>query len=667
MRASKIYISLKHGETVVKELHTQFKEGRNCDLEIRLNKKRLYVHKCLIDTFFIKAGAELEDDRFYMDLTHYTQPVVEALIGLVYTGNLCCSLDQVENVYKAATELGCVEAQTGCKTYLQENSIPTFTAPVAPASVDPFPSSFELPEEPDPHVIIKTEPVDDFGDINTATFDEPSKTEKDYRSTIAVPVSSHTLGVRQPAYQYTLDSSVGERNFQQNASYNISNAKLYPALPAPKSKKTSPNSKNIEYVFPKNTDNKLPIEAKAGTGKRKRGRPAKAVHLEKDIVDKIRSFSGQDLEKEKNPKVGIKLNRVIPDKHNFSTTTEELSVDKITEKAGNKGNLVEYKTKSGTVYYKYADPSSLSNDEFSVDSEEKDDVSYDKEYSKVKNAKSTASSGSSTNILDVSYSRNEARESSESEGQTVLERWMESVSTIVKVENEADQPTSAVEDEIEAQKNEQMFSLGLTKKVDKNSSYKEENVTEKSGKRRLRARKKVDYNRISAEQSDLDESSDYDPLEVVVVKKKFKSHTPVKGRNLKIDSESLVTIDPQRITNLGTKKPSEGSTTIAVRQDAKNIDYDSDSGAEGTAYFPPAGSVPHGVNSRYAQGTYMKVKYVTESIKDSRGNITVVTKPVPVRPRQFGIDERLMNRPAVYVCHPTAPVVKPVVRKPKLC
>jgi hypothetical protein len=386
-------------------------------------------------------------------------------------------------------------------------------------------------------------------------------------------------------------------------------------------------------VYPKKSNDNTPA-----TSKRK-GRQPKVACLEKKIVDKIRNLSEQNCEgdSDSSSRKSLPENQsisVVPEKQNISAATEELSINNVSNDC-EKNNLVEYRTKSGTVYYKYANPNSVSNDEFSVDTDT-DDTSH------------------------AVSSTKKYRDKLKPATQTALENWMQRVSTIVKTENEEPdncQTTSTAEDEQEAQKKEQMLSLGLTKTVDKSSLNIEGNGPEKSEKRKLRARKKVDYLKESIEHSsDFDDDSDYIPYEGS--RKKIK---PTKGKSFKIEPSSLVTIGDKN-DSLNQVKKDGGSKTIAIRQELRNTE-DDDDGYEETAYFPPAGSVPEGVRSRYAQGKFMKVKYVTESTRDARGNVTVVTKPVPVRPRQFGIDERLMNRPAVYVCHPTAPVVKPVVRK----
>lgn len=253
-------------------------------------------------------------------------------------------------------------------------------------------------------------------------------------------------------------------------------------------------------------------------------------------------------------------------------------------------------------------------------------------------------------------------DNSKPKGKTISEEHLRDVSTLVKIERDIDDVsagTSSVDDNIDAQKKEQMFSLGLAKTTDIKSN--EIGGVNNSGKRRLRTRKKVNYNSINIERTDLDDSSDYDPMEDAIPKKKLKSHSVPKGK--KIDTPSLVTLNQS-----GTKEKIQNeelvvSPTVAVRQDHVSNDYDNGIESDERVYFPPAGSVPSGVNSQYAQGTFLKVKYVTETLTDADGNVTVISKRVPMRPRQFGLDERLKNRPAVYVCHPTAPVVKPVIGK----
>lgn len=250
----------------------------------------------------------------------------------------------------------------------------------------------------------------------------------------------------------------------------------------------------------------------------------------------------------------------------------------------------------------------------------------------------------------------------EPKGKTISEEHLRDVSTLVKIERDLDDVsagTSSVEDNIDAQKKEQMFSLGLAKKTDIKAN--EIGGVNNSGKRRLRTRKKVNYNSINIERSDFDDSSDYDPLEDVIPKKKLKSHTASRGK--KTDTSGLGSLNESRTTEKIQNEKLVISPTVAVRQDHMSNDYDNGIESEERMYFPPAGSVPSGVNSQYAQGTFLKVKYVSETITDADGNVTVISKRVPMRPRQFGLDERLKNRPAVYVCHPTAPVVKPVIGK----
>ena len=482
----------------------------------------------------------------------------------------------------------------------------------------------------------------------TERFTQPVK-KTDYRSTLLVPVSSQSCAgplsgqsSGDQVIHYNLDSQVNFGKFKTSSSYKkVDNANTYPSLPAPKITRPLQKKTIVEYVYPKKSE----IVESLASKPLKKGRPAKVACLEKTIVEKIRNLSDQSSEVDSgsNPRKnqsGNKSGSVVPEKHNISAATDELA----TKKDSEKNNLVECRTKSGTLYYKYADPNSVSNDEFSVDNSS--------------TIAETSTSKSSTE--NVSKKSKPTREGSQ-------ENWMERVSTIVKTEPaecDTSQGPSAEEDDEEALKKEQMLSLGLTKTVDKTSVGKEEeNGSEKTLKRKLRARKKVDYLRENIEHSsDLDEDGDFNPYDRnEVSRKRFKPNAPLKGKTLKIDPTSIVNIGRK---NVNVDKQDLGSKTIAVRQDLRNTDNDDDDdGYEETAYFPPAGSVPEGVRSRYAQGKYMKVRYVTESIKDSQGNITVVTKPVPVRPRQFGMDERLMNRPAVYVCHPTAPVVKQTVRK----
>ena len=69
--------------------HTQFY------LQFKAGYLKPIIQISYVNILPFQAGAELEDDRFYLDLSRYSQPVVEALIGLVYTGNLRCALDQV--------------------------------------------------------------------------------------------------------------------------------------------------------------------------------------------------------------------------------------------------------------------------------------------------------------------------------------------------------------------------------------------------------------------------------------------------------------------------------------------------------------------------------------------------------------------------------------------
>lgn len=602
-KTDKIYRSLQHGETIIKELHSQFKEGRNCDLEIRLDKKRLYVHKCLIDIFFIKAGAELEDDRFFLDLTRYSQPVVEALVGLVYTGNLRCSLDQVENVYKAALELGCMEAVTGCQTYLRDNVAPSLRTAVSSRdsssspvnSRNPFtaPATDPLIPEVDPYVIVKTEPDDECDGSNNAGSVETvegvnTRVRKcDYRSTYLVPVSTSNLSSGVPSYRYTMDSVAED----ENAYFNVSYAEPHPALPAPQCNRSS--KKKQADLYSKQSES-LHDQKKTTAGKRKGRSQKMLVHTDSN-TSLLEQFSEDSDDKVVSASVNTEGENHTQKTH--ATACENTVEGLIT------GN------KKGT----------------------------------------------------------------DKCNPTVLEKYLANVYAAMKTEKEVIDTgvgSSCAEDRIEAEKNEQMFNLGLAKKSDIKTNTGDES-TEKSGKRRLRNRKKVDYSSI--EKDDVDESSDYDPQDDLRPKKRFKSHNASKGRNLKIDSASLVTVGAQKKSDQEPRNlPNESyyltekktcSTTIAVRQDQISNDVMNKTEAEETVYFPPAGSVPEGVNSQYAQGTYLKVKYVTETIKSADGNVTVISKRVPVRPRQFGLDERLKNRPAVYVCHPTAPVVKPVVRK----
>lgn len=531
---------------------------------------------------------------------------------------------------------------------------------------------------------VKTEPVDEVLESNdhaknttTSGTRDSGRYTRNYRSTYLVPVSDGNIGTGRSTYnRYELDRHNVDKNVKQ--IYRVS---PYPALPAQLCNKMSPKKKQINIHDAKG---KSIQHANNETGKRK-GRIPKVAVLDKDIVDRIKSLSNpkrgqaeasistcmkKNVEAPKtDPKSKLYISEKKTDqtiKHNSSTTTKGVDLNDSGEETGNKDNLVECRTKSGTVYYKYADPNSLSRDEFSVDTDAGDQASA---KSRCRSSKENSLSRNQSNTVNTSagFQGQKAAiqrktlvdgETVEYNEQTVLEKWMASVAKTITETDKGERDNSVatnstgtnMDDELEARKNEQMLSLGLTKKSDK---PKDEQAAANSGKRRLRKRKKVDYSSVHIEKDDLDNSSDYDPLEEDQPTKKSRLVHANKGTNLKIDNSKLVTLPTSK----------SYSSTIAVRQDFDMEEVDD--GVEHQVYFPPAGTVPVGVNSRYAHGNFLKVKYVTQSIKDRDGNVTVMTKRVPVRPRQFGLDERLQNRPSVYVCHPTAPIVKSVVRKPK--
>lgn len=196
----------------------------------------------------------------------------------------------------------------------------------------------------------------------------------------------------------------------------------------------------------------------------------------------------------------------------------------------------------------------------------------------------------------------------------------------------------------EAEKNEQMLFLGLTKTIDEDKRRLEEQSDPKANTRRLRSRKRVNYSK--------DDSADWDDLEEVV--------SPSCKKVAKKQKTTAVGEDVVNEVVTSKGKKTTYPSTVAVKKGIADFDDEE----EDKMYFPPAGIVPEGTRSRYAQGSFMKTKFVTESIHDRAGNVTVISKRVPVRPRQFGIDERLKNRPAIYICHPTAPVINPNTRAP---
>ena len=76
-------------------------------------------------------------------------------------------------------------------------------------------------------------------------------------------------------------------------------------------------------------------------------------------------------------------------------------------------------------------------------------------------------------------------------------------------------------------------------------------------------------------------------------------------------------------------------------------------------YFPPAGIVPDGCKSSYAQTAFARTKTITETLKAGKSNVMVIRKEIPIRHTIYNAKKK--SEPgvaAVVVCHPTKPVVK---------
>ena len=48
----------KNATYIMRQLHTQYKDGRNCDLEIRCKDTQMYAHKCMVDIFMLSVSTQ---------------------------------------------------------------------------------------------------------------------------------------------------------------------------------------------------------------------------------------------------------------------------------------------------------------------------------------------------------------------------------------------------------------------------------------------------------------------------------------------------------------------------------------------------------------------------------------------------------------------------------
>lgn len=713
-----VHVLLKHGTLIVQELQAQFKEGRNCDLEIRLGKKRLYVHKCLVDIFFLKAGAELEDDRFFLDLSRYSQTVVEALVGLMYTGKLKCEPSEVENVCLAATELGCVEGLQGCKSYAKDPKLTTIgqgfsSRTPLEKSPEPFQVTFPQVEEADPNIIVKTEPIEDIpaingqmepGETNNLAFpavpDLSSINWPDKHTTLCVPVTGPDAGRPVDFSRPRISTYTTKQAFSTHVVYST----VHPALNNRGRYSINKAATTTVDKSPEQQDNKKK------SNKTKKGRPRKNANKKSSGVDKSKSIlnlvhgkkmklKGKKRKSGNQPTVTEIKNkpdlRQLETRSGVATGTETLSEQQNElqdDEDNNEGmiktepisNLVKCRTKSGVVYYKEVNPNNLSEDEFSANFDHAD-VGNISERSKASSS-GTESEDTVTNKLDSNLTMAVPAMSKQQD------KWAENCNkdaVVDKIAGEGISGATNTESDDETSQRKQMFHLGLERKSDKMSAIPSKS-SETSNKRRLRERKKVDYSKFE------DGNDSCESEEVVPVKKAKKS----PGRSNLQFGERYVEISQETKNFLNAKLSKQQAVLIKTEESGSenemkhSSDYlyeqkesspklkfpdtaltrraqgttvavvqSEDSDDEECAYFPPAATVPKGVRSQYARGNLLKLKTVTEQIYDKDGNVTVITKKIPLRPRQYGLDERLMNRPSVYICHPTAPVIKPVVKR----
>ncbi|KAL4227981.1 hypothetical protein ACF0H5_013419 [Mactra antiquata] len=603
-----IYVSLNHQKSMLKELYTQFKEGRNCDLEIRLNKRRLYVHKCLVDIFFLKAGADIESDRFYLDLQGYSLAVIETLVQFIYTGTLKCPVNLVQAVHVAAKELGCLEAMKGCLTYLdspdyQQNSMQqtindkNYGNQISDSASTSHSESESMDREihPDHPPEVKIEVVDDsyvYQPNDPSNIEESLEYAKtitpstnlldgsstfsslyqgpstDHPRTVAVPVGMHSspedfAGIAKRRTSQALKDLVTARLATKTIDKD-GVVKIAQATPGVRGRKSKSPGLSVEYVYPK-----APVVNSSN--------PSKTLYFD-NILD---SLNGESMRKS--------IKGVIDGLDAPSGNSDA------SEKVFNENQAGKTVKKRKSV-------------------SDNDDERINKSMTSKK--REGFKKSSKKHVSEHSYNA-----SSEAESNSTKE--------------------SSVSNDEDAEKNEQMLFLGLAKTIDEDKRKLEQKSNSSSTGRRLRTRKKVDYSKDSIDIESLEDvQSDSEPK-----KKKAKKETLVTPTTVRGDfNDDLIPI---------RKRVNEGSLVKSV---VKNCHI------RGATYFPAAGTVPKGTKSAYATGSYLKTKFITESIEDKHGNVTVISKRVPVRPRQFGLDERLKNRPAVYICHPTAPVVNPCPR-----
>jgi len=175
----------------------------------------------------------------------------------------------------------------------------------------------------------------------------------------------------------------------------------------------------------------------------------------------------------------------------------------------------------------------------------------------------------------------------------------------------------------EAEKGAQMLSLGLKRKG-QDLEGNEAETSERSGGRRLRKRKKVNYTLLDGEGS----REMMAPIQL-----KDVEHREVVKKQ---DYRSEYIVEQQELTT--SKKQ----------------------------YFPPAASVPEGCNSRYANGIIAKTCVLTKSISDKQGNTWVETRTYPQRQtiysgfasKRFQGQSGNTGKQEFVICHPKQPVVK---------
>lgn len=172
----------------------------------------------------------------------------------------------------------------------------------------------------------------------------------------------------------------------------------------------------------------------------------------------------------------------------------------------------------------------------------------------------------------------------------------------------------------------QMLSLGMKRKSKQDSSSQVDS-SEKSGGRRLRKKKKVNYSLMDG---DYDESIDEELVQY-----------PIEQCSSADDYFRMI-------------KSDQGTIYVEEKEEKTNDKQ----------YFPPAAIVPEGCYSRYAQGIVANRRIVTKSTCDVKGNTWVETKICPERRTIFQNGGKKTKRPegegtaTFYICHPTRPVVR---------